>query len=153
MAKVSWGWNLVHHSPLRWQRTCWRPHSSFLRFKKYIFFPPLPSHGKTVSLYYEALRFSTSFTVDLLKHLWDQDQDLILDELSNSQLFSECLYFQLAKLNFNSHFASLQAWISSPDYVSDTGSCTVQRYSIATMLHVIASGMHNNFIYKILLSA
>ena len=57
---------------------------------------------------------STSFTVDLLKHLWDQEQDLILDELSNSQLFFECLYFQLAKLNFNSHFASLQAWISSP---------------------------------------
>ena len=28
--------------------------------------------------------------------------------------FYECLYFQLAKLNFNSHFASLQAWISSP---------------------------------------
>ena len=28
--------------------------------------------------------------------------------------FFECLYFQLAKLNFNSHFASLQAWISSP---------------------------------------
>ena len=29
--------------------------------------------------------------------------------------------------------------------------CSVHRYSIATMLHVIASCMHNNFIYKILL--
>ena len=59
MAIVSWGWNLVHHSPLSWQRTCWRLHSSFLRLKKYIynlFFPPLPSHGKTASLCYEALQ-------------------------------------------------------------------------------------------------
>ena len=38
MAIVSWGWNLVHHSPLRWQRTCWRPYSSFLLLKKYIIF-------------------------------------------------------------------------------------------------------------------
>ena len=38
MAIASWGWNLVHRSPLRWQRTCWRPHSSFLRLKKYIIF-------------------------------------------------------------------------------------------------------------------
>ena len=38
MAIVSWGWNLVHRSPLRWQRTCWRPHSSFLRLKKYFIF-------------------------------------------------------------------------------------------------------------------
>ena len=29
--------------------------------------------------------------------------------------FFECLYFQLAKLNFSSHFASFKAWISSPD--------------------------------------
>ena len=28
--------------------------------------------------------------------------------------FFECLYFQLAKLNFSSHFASFKAWISSP---------------------------------------
>ena len=28
--------------------------------------------------------------------------------------FLECPYFQLAKLNFNSHFASLQAWVLSP---------------------------------------
>ena len=38
MAIASWGWNLVQSSPLRWQRTCWRPHSSFLRLKKYIIF-------------------------------------------------------------------------------------------------------------------
>ena len=41
MAKASWGWNLVHRSPLRWQRTCWRLHSSFLRLKKYIIFPAI----------------------------------------------------------------------------------------------------------------
>ena len=29
---------------------------------------------------------------------------------------------------------------------------TIHRYSIATMLHVIASCLHNNFILKILLS-
>ena len=29
--------------------------------------------------------------------------------------FFECLYFQLAKLNFSSHFASFKAWISSPE--------------------------------------
>ena len=38
MAIVSWGWNLVHRSPRRWQRTCWRPHSPFLSLKKYIIF-------------------------------------------------------------------------------------------------------------------
>ena len=31
--------------------------------------------------------------------------------------FFECLYFQLAKLNFSSHFASFKAWISSPEEV------------------------------------
>ena len=31
--------------------------------------------------------------------------------------FFECLYFQLAKLNFSSHFASFKAWISSPGSV------------------------------------
>ena len=58
MAIVSWGWNLVHHSPLRWQRTCWRPHSSFLRLKKYIIFSAIAItwQGKTASLCYEALR-------------------------------------------------------------------------------------------------
>ena len=38
MAIACWGWNLVHCSPLPWQRICWRPHSSFLRLKKYIIF-------------------------------------------------------------------------------------------------------------------
>ena len=37
--------------------------------------------------------FSTAFTVDLLKHLWDQDRDLVLDEISNSQLFSSAYIF------------------------------------------------------------
>ena len=36
---------------------------------------------------------STAFTVDLLKHLWDQDRDLVLDEISNSQLFSSAYIF------------------------------------------------------------
>ena len=47
--------------------------------------------------------FSTAFTVDLLKHLWDQDWDLVLDldEISNSQLF-------LSAYIFNS-----QNWIST----------------------------------------
>ena len=38
MAIVSLGWNLVHSSPLLLQRTCWRPHSIFLRLKNYIVF-------------------------------------------------------------------------------------------------------------------
>ena len=37
--------------------------------------------------------FSTAFTVDLLNHLWDQDRDLVLDEKSNSQLFSSAYIF------------------------------------------------------------
>ena len=37
--------------------------------------------------------FSTAFTVDLMKHLWDQDWDLVLDEISNSQLFSSAYIF------------------------------------------------------------
>ena len=45
--------------------------------------------------------FSTAFTVDLLKHPWDQDRDLVGDEISNSQFFS-CAFI------FNS-----QNWIST----------------------------------------
>ena len=45
--------------------------------------------------------FSTAFTVDLLKHLWDQDRDLVWDEISYSQLF-------LSAFIFNS-----QNWIST----------------------------------------
>ena len=37
--------------------------------------------------------FSTAFTVDLLKHLSDQDRDLVWDEISNSQLFSSAFIF------------------------------------------------------------
>ena len=33
------------------------------------------------------------FTVDLLKHLWDQVGDLVLDEISNSQLLSSAYIF------------------------------------------------------------
>ena len=37
--------------------------------------------------------FSTAFTVDLLKNLWDQDRYLVLDEISTSQLFSSAFIF------------------------------------------------------------
>ena len=52
--------------------------------------------------------FSTAFTVDLLKHLWDQDRDLVLDEIFNSQLFRVPVFssrkseFQLAFCEFAS---------------------------------------------------
>ena len=44
------------------------------------------------------LDFSTAFTVDLLKHLWDQDRDLVSDEISNSQLFSSAYIFNSQNL-------------------------------------------------------
>ena len=59
--------------------------------------------------------FSTDFTVDLLKHFWDPRSGFGIRWNIELATFFECLYFQLAKLNFNLHFASLQAWISSPD--------------------------------------
>ena len=94
IAIVSWGWNLVHCSPLRWQRTCWRPHSSFLCLKKYIIFSRHCCHmARQRVCVMRCFDFSTAFTVDLLKHLWDQDQDLVLDEISNSQLFSSAYIF------------------------------------------------------------
>ena len=37
--------------------------------------------------------FSNAFTVDWLKHLWGQDWDLVLAEISNSQLFSSAYIF------------------------------------------------------------
>ena len=115
MAIVSWGWNLVHHSPLRWQKNCWRPHSSFLRLKKcIIFFSPLPSHGKTASLCYEALRLFHCLYCRLAKTSLRPRLGFGIRWNIELATFFECLYFQLAKLNFNSHFASLQAWISSP---------------------------------------
>ena len=45
--------------------------------------------------------FSTAFTVDSLKHLWDQDRDLVLYEISNSQLFS------------SAYILNSQNWIST----------------------------------------
>ena len=116
MAIASWGWNLVHRSPLCWQRTCWRPHSSFLRLKKYIIFPPLPSHGKTASLCYEALRLFHCFYCRLAETSLRPRSGFGIRWNIELATFLECLYFQLAKLNFNSHFASLQAWISSPEF-------------------------------------
>ena len=114
MAIISWGWNLVHRSPLRWQRTCWCPHSSFLRLKKYIIFPPLPSQGKTASLCYEALRLFHCFYCRLAETSLRTRSGFGIRWNIELATFYECLYFQLAKLNLNSHFASLQAWISSP---------------------------------------
>ena len=61
MAIASWGWNLVHRSPLRWQRTCCNPYSSFLCLRNTLFLTPLPSHSKTASLCYEALRLFHCF--------------------------------------------------------------------------------------------
>ena len=117
MAIVSWGWNLVHRSPLLWKRTCWRPHSSFLRLKKYIIFSAialLQSHGKTASLCYEALRLFHCFYCRLAETSLRPRSGFGIRWNIELATFFECLYFQLAKLNFNSHFASLQAWISSP---------------------------------------
>ena len=68
MAIVSWGWNLVHRSPLRWQRTCWRPHSSFLRLKKYIIF------SATVVTWQDSesvLRGASTFPLPLLQTCWN----------------------------------------------------------------------------------
>ena len=94
MAIVSLGWDLVHRSPLRWQRTCWRPHSSFLRLKKYIiFFRHCRHMVRQRVCVTRRFDFSTAFTVDLLKHLWDQDRDSVLDEISSSQLFSSAYIF------------------------------------------------------------
>ena len=45
--------------------------------------------------------FSTAFTVDSLKHLWDQDRDFVLYEISNSQLFS------------SAYILNSQNWIST----------------------------------------
>ena len=49
-----------------------------------------------------------------LHFTWDQDRSLVLAENIELATFFECQCFQLAKLDFNSHFASLQAWVSSP---------------------------------------
>ena len=114
MAKVSWGWNLVHHSPLRWQRTCWRPHSSFLRLKKYIFFSAIAFTWQDS----ESVLRGTSIFHFLYCRLAETSlrprSGFDIRWIIELATFFECLYFQLAKLNFNSHFASLQAWISSP---------------------------------------
>ena len=70
MAIVSWGWNLVHRSPLRWQRTCWCSHSSFLRLKKYIIlFRHCRHMARQRVCVTRRFDFSTTFTVDFLKHL------------------------------------------------------------------------------------
>ena len=102
MAIVSWGWNLVHRSPLRWQRTCWRPHSSFLCLRKYvILFRHCRHMARQRVCVTRRFDFSTAFTVDLLKHLWYHDRDLVQDEISNSQLYSSAYIF------------NLQNWIST----------------------------------------
>ena len=97
MAIVSWGWNLVHRSPLAPLAEDLLAPAFFFSFVKQIilFFLPFLSHSKTASLCYKALRLfhCLSFTVDLLKHLWDQDRDLVLDEILNSQLFSSACIF------------------------------------------------------------
>ena len=63
MAIVSWGWNLVHRSPLRWQGTCWRLHSSFLCLKKYIIFSTIAVTWQDSE---SVLRGSSTFPLPLL---------------------------------------------------------------------------------------
>ena len=58
--------------------------------------------------------FSTAFVVDLLKHLGDQDRDLVLDEIWTRNFFQVPIFFNSQNWISTHIFASLQAWISSP---------------------------------------
>ena len=82
MAFVSLGWNLVPTSLAEDS-----PHlTSFFLFKKCVIFSTIAVtwlDPKTASQCYEALWFIDGFTVDWLKHLCDQDRDLVLAEISN----------------------------------------------------------------------
>ena len=73
------------------------PHwTSFFRLKKCVIFSAIAVtwlDPKTASLCCEALWLFNAVTVDWLKHLWDQDRDLVLAEISNSQLFSSAYIF------------------------------------------------------------
>ena len=94
MAIVSWGWNLVHRSPLLWLEDLLAPAFFFPSFKEiHYFFRHCRHMARQRVCVTRRFDFSTAFTVDLLKHLWDQDRDLVLDEISNSQLFSSAYIF------------------------------------------------------------
>ena len=106
MAKVSCGWNLIHPSPFLWQRTCCILLSFVSRNALW--------HGKSVC--YEVLQLFHCFYCRLAYSSLRTRSEWGFGIRWNIELatFFECLYFQLANLNFNSHFASLQAWVLSP---------------------------------------
>ena len=106
MAIVSCGWNLIHSSPFLWQRTCCILLSFVSRNALW--------HGK--SFCYEVLQLFHCFYCRLAYSSLRTRSEWGFGIRWNIELatFFECLYFQLTKLNFNSHFASLQAWVSSP---------------------------------------
>ena len=99
----------------------------FPSFKeRHYFFPRLPSHGKTASLCYEALWLFHCLYSRLAETSLRPRSGLGMRWNIELATFFECLYFQHAKLNFNSHFASLQAWISSPVQCSTTKMAAFQ---------------------------
>ena len=106
MAIVSCVWNLIHPFPFLWQRTC----SILLSFVS----RNALWHGK--SFCYEVLQLFHCFYCRLAYSSLRTRSEWGFGIRWNIELatFFECLYFQLANLNFNSHFASLQAWVSSP---------------------------------------
>ena len=118
MATVSWGWNLVHRSPSIGRGLAGARILLSFVLRNTLFFPPLPSHGKTASLCYEALRLFNCFYCRLAETSLRPRSGFGIRWNIELATFFEWQYFQLAKLNFNSHFASLQAWISSPAVLS-----------------------------------
>ena len=106
MAIVSCVWNLIHPFPFLRQRTC----SILLSFVS----RNALWHGK--SFCYEMLKLFHCFYCRLAYSSLRTRSEWGFGIRWNIELatFLECLYFQLANLNFNSHFASLQAWVSSP---------------------------------------
>ena len=106
MAIVFCVWNLIHPFPFFRQRTC----SILLSFVS----RNALWHGK--SFCYKVLQLFHCFYCRLAYSSLRTRSEWGFGFRWNIELatFFECLYFQLANLNFNSHFASLQAWVSSP---------------------------------------
>ena len=93
MAIVFCVWNLIHPFPFLRQRTCSILLSLFQEMR----------YGMARVFVTRCFNFSTAFTEDWLIHLWEQDlsEVLVLDEISNSQLFSSAYIF------------NSQTWIST----------------------------------------
>ena len=93
MAIVSCVWNLIHPFPFLRQRTCSILLSLFQEMR----------YGMARVFVTRCFNFSTAFTEDWLIHLWEQDlsEVVVLDEISNSQLFSSAYIF------------NSQTWIST----------------------------------------